>query len=588
MNVSAIHHRAVDNYCYAANNNDVIINIKTGYDIKTVCLCHADPFNAGIFGSSNRLKHQKTEFTQFKRLKNHLIWSITISPEYKRLAYFFILTDSNDNSLYMLEDNFYTSDDFKAYTGRLQYFYLPWMNPADTFITPAWVNQTVWYQIFIDRFCNGNKELDPDNVLPWGDAKKPVHYSDYYGGDIPGITSKLDYLKELGITGLYLTPICKGQSNHKYDTMSYSKIDPHFGTDEDMIAFVSSAHDHGIKVMMDGVFNHTGAFFKPWRDVVKKGPDSKFYDWFMINSWPFLDNKSFTANAKAKNFYTFSFFDGMPKLNTNNPELIQYVLKICKSWITKYDIDGLRLDVAGEISHVLCKVLRKELKAIKPDFYILGEIWHDSTPWLRGDEYDSVMNYPIQESINDFWQDSSKTTLDFEYAINRCYTLYMKQVNDVLFNMLDSHDTIRLSTKVKSIPKFYQQLAVLFTMPGTVCIYYGTEIAMEGGQDPDCRRCMPWTEIENGEFAEKIQTMKDLIFLRKNNPAALSDRYTFHIDNQFPRILSYTKYSDNGDSLNVIFNCSDTDYMVNLSNNKIHFSKLYKNNIMKPNGILIY
>ncbi len=355
-----------------------------------------------------------------------------------------------------------------------------------------------------------------------------------------------------------------------------------------MITLVSSAHKHGIKVMMDGVFNHSGALFKPWQDVIKYGPESRYYDWFMINKWPFQSGTPFNSNAKAGNYYTFGFFDNMPKLNTNNPEVIKYILKICKSWITKYDIDGLRLDVAGEISHTLCKALRRELKALKPDFYILGELWHDSTPWLRGDEYDSVMNYPFQDGINDFWMDTRKTSVDFEYAINHCYSLYMKQVNDVLFNLLDSHDTIRLVTKLKSIPQFYQQLVILFTMPGTVCIYYGTEIAMEGGRDPDCRRCMPWTDIENGAYADRISTMKSLINIRKSLPAARSDKYSFNIIENEPRILSYTKYDDNGNSLNIILNCSDNDYPFELSGKKIIFAKYYKNNIIKSNGFLIY
>ncbi len=588
MNTSAIFHRAVDNFCYALNKNDIVINIKTDYDIKEVILCHGDPFGAGIMGGNDRFKYRKSPFTECKRLKNHLFWSITVTPEFKRLAYFFILTDFDGNILYLLEYNFYTPDEFKSYSGRYQYFYFPWINPADIFETPNWVNHTIWYQIFIDRFCNGNPELNPKDVKPWGNAKKQVRYMDYYGGDLPGITSKLDYLAELGITGLYLTPVCKGRSNHKYDTASYSRIDPHFGTDKDMITLVSSAHKHGIKVMMDGVFNHSGALFKPWQDVIKYGPESRYYDWFMINKWPFQSGTPFNSNAKAGNYYTFGFFDNMPKLNTNSPEVIKYILKICKSWITKYDIDGLRLDVAGEISHTLCKALRRELKALKPDFYILGELWHDSTPWLRGDEYDSVMNYPFQDGINDFWMDTRKTSVDFEYAINHCYSLYMKQVNDVLFNLLDSHDTIRLVTKLKSIPQFYQQLVILFTMPGTVCIYYGTEIAMEGGRDPDCRRCMPWTDIENGAYADRISTMKSLINIRKSLPAARSDKYSFNIIENEPRILSYTKYDDNGNSLNIILNCSDNDYPFEASGKKIIFAKYYKNNIIKSNGFLIY
>ena len=523
MNLSAIYHRCQDNYCYCLDEDTIVISIRTGYEIEQVTLLHTDPFKTGIMGGGHRLTGTPLKMTEKKRLENHIYWTARIKPKFKRLAYYFLIETENEQ-IYLYEDRFYTPDEVKSYTGRQQLFMFPWMNPSDIIRTPDWVNQTIWYQIFIDRFCNGNKEIDPKNVKPWRAPDKSVHPFDYYGGDLVGITSKLDYLSKLGITGIYLTPICKGKSNHKYDTVSYTQIDPHFGSDEDMALMVKNAHKRGIRVMMDGVFNHSGAFFKPWRDVLKNGPESKYYDWFMINKWPLSKTG---RNAVNGYYYAFAFVDGMPKLNTNNPKVIRYILKVISSWIKKYDIDAIRLDVAGEISHTLCKAMHKTLKSLKPDFYILGETWHDSIPWLRGDEFDSVMNYPFTDSVNDFWLDQTKTSTDFEYAINRCFTLYPEQINQVLFNLLDSHDTIRLVTKLKSIPKFYQQLSVLFTMPGTVCIYYGTEIAMEGNHDPDCRRCMPWAQIMKGEYYDKISIIKKLIHLRKTIPALRSNDYEF-------------------------------------------------------------
>ena len=173
----------------------------------------------------------------------------------------------------------------------------------------------------------------------------------------------------------------------------------------------------------------------------------------MVNKWPF--EKGWKNTAKG-NYYAFAFVDMMPKLNTNNEEVIRYIIKVIKKWIEKYDIDALRLDVSDEISHTLCKRMHKELKAIKPDFYILGEAWHDAIGWLRGDEFDSVMNYPFTDSVGDFWMDETKSSTDFEYAINRCYSLYPLQINRVLFNLLDSHDTMRLVTKLGgNLRQFY-------------------------------------------------------------------------------------------------------------------------------------
>ena len=200
--------------------------------------------------------------------------------------------------------------------------------------------------------------------MPWRN-KGSVTNQEFFGGDLPGIISKLDYLKELGVSGLYLTPINEAPSSHKYDTTDYQKIDPHFGTEETMKVLVQEAHNRGMRIMLDGVFNHTGKGFEPWQDVLKKGPESEYFDWFMINEWPFREGVN---RAREKQYYTFAFFDSMPKLNTNNPKVREYLLSVCENWVKAYDVDGIRLDVANEISHVFCKELRIRLKAIKPDF----------------------------------------------------------------------------------------------------------------------------------------------------------------------------------------------------------------------------
>lgn len=584
MNLSAVYHRCLDNYCYCLDEDYIIISIRTDYDVSKVTLYYGDPFKSGIMGGNHSLCADTVEMTDVKRLEKHLFWSVKIKPEFKRLAYYFLI-ENDKEKYFMYEDRFYTPKEHKSYNGREQLFTFPWMNPADIIKTPDWVNDTVWYQIFIDRFCNGKEELNPKNVRPWRSPDKTVKLFEYFGGDLPGITSKLDYLSSLGITGLYLTPVCKGQSNHKYDTASYTHLDPHFGSDEDMKNLVENAHKHGIRVMMDGVFNHTGVLFKPWKDVVKNGPDSKYYDWFIINHWPF---NPLGGNAKAGNYYSFAFADNMPKLNTNNPKVIHYIIKVLTSWINKYDIDGIRLDVAGEISHVLCKQIHTNLKALKPDFYILGELWHDSTPWLRGDEYDSVMNYPYTDSLNDFWADKSKTALDFEYSINRCFTMYPLQINRALFNLLDSHDTIRLITKLKSLSQFYQQLTVLFTMPGTVCIYYGTEIALEGSYDPDCRRCMPWSGIMKGEYYDRISMMKSLIELRKTHPSLRSNDYEFRRITDNPRVISYVRRDDTGEEIMVVLNCGSQPFSLDVRKNSILFSLDHRNNMLNPDGVIVY
>ena len=482
---------------------------------------------------------------------------------------------------YYFEDGFLTEEQVNMEGRLLQYFIVPWMNPADVNRTPAWVNDTVWYQIFPDRFCNGNPgKKDPD-VLPWQTGK--VTNSEKYGGDLEGIRQKLPYLQDLGITGIYLNPVMEAETNHKYDTTDYTKIDPSFGDDESMRRLVSEAHDRGIRIMLDAVFNHCGRKFRPWRDVQEKGPDSEYADWFMVQDWSEIGKHGDTRDGR---FYSFAFADWMPKINTNNEEVINYFCHVCEDWIRKYDIDGIRFDVGNEVSHRFLKRMREHLKKIKPDIYLLGEIWHDASQWLAGDEYDSVMNYPLMSGIHDFFLDRTMGKDEFEYMVNRCYTMYMQQNNNVLFNLLDSHDTERLMNRFHDLDRFYQQLAVLFTLPGSPCIYYGTEIAMEGGFDPDCRRCMPWDQIGTEENQERIRQIKRLISLRKKEETFRSLHFHFPGRYENRRCAEYIKLDEEGRKTEVILNCSDEAAKVGEAG-EVLFARNYQNGILEKNGTLI-
>ena len=448
---------------------------------------------------------------------------------------------------------------------------------------PEWLKGAVMYQIYVDRFYNGDPSNDPENVVLWREHGS-VTNEECFGGDLAGITDKLDYLQNLGINGLYLTPINEAPSNHKYDTTDYTKIDPRFGDEETFKHLVKEAHKRGIRVMLDGVFNHSGYYFAPWQDVLAKGPESEYYDWFMINEWPFDKNGQ---AAKKKQYYTFAFFDSMPKINTNNPKVRKYFVDICANWVENYGIDGIRLDVANEVSHRFCKELHARVKEINPDIYILGEIWHNALPWLRGDEFDAVMNYPLGQSIKDFWIDKSLTNEDFEYTINRCYTSYMQQTNDVLFNLLDSHDTKRLRSDVKNLDEYFAQIAVLFAMPGSPCIYYGTEIAMEGTYDPDCRRCMPWSDIEAGKYAERSRIISTLIHLRRQEPLLKSRN--FHFPNDYAayrRVIQFQKVDFPDCYVEVLINCCEEDVEV-VPQGEILLERHYIDSTLLSNGILI-
>lgn len=583
MEFQGVYHRSSDNYCYPLDEENLIINLKTGKGVSKVFLHYGDPFTNGILGGNEAWEGQREEVVFKKTLSHHIWWTTTVQPQYKRCRYYFELV-AKEGVIYYFEDGFYTEEDLKEMRGQPQYFTFPWMNKADINRVPDWVNETIWYQIFPERFCNGDKSLNKPGTLEWAGPEQPVKNNEFYGGDLRGIINKLPYLKALNISGIYLTPINESPSTHKYDTSDYFKIDPYFGDEETMKELVQKAHALGIRVMLDGVFNHAGALCDKWQDVVKKGPKSAYYDWFMVNEWPFDPN---SWNAKAGRYFTFAFHDKMPKFNTNNEAVKAYLISVCEYWVKTYQVDGIRLDVANEVSHSFCKQLRRKLKALNPQIYILGEIWNDAINWLRGDEFDAVMNYPLSETITDFWTNKEETSEKFEALINRCYTLYMQQTNDVLFNLLDSHDTERIMHKIKDKDKIYQQLLLLLAMPGSPCIFYGTEVLLDGAHDPDCRRCMPWKEIERGDYKEELEVIGKLLKLRSQEPLFRSRNFHFTHELGNSRILEFMKIDDyNTHKLKIILNCSEETVNVSLEGELI-YSRYFKSNKLAKNGIII-
>lgn len=543
MQFSAIEHRSTDNFCYPLNENELMLGIKTGSDIRRVFIIYGDPFDGSVTPDGWAWKGKRQEITRKKALPYHTWWQVTVRLPYGRCKYCFELHGQDENDVqYYLEDGFYTAESIvtlRRITGHFPGFEFPWLDGAECVRVPDWVRRTVWYQIFPDRFCRDTASQKP-NALPWPAAEDAVTNNEHYGGTLRGIIEKLDYLADLNITGLYLNPVNASPSVHKYDTSDYLNIDPAFGTAEDLCTLVKEAHARGIRVMLDGVFNHCGWDFALWQDVVRNGTSSPYFDWFIVKEWPFetvaepeCENAASRSrpsgtNGKSGRYSTFAYVDTMPKLNTNNPAVVDYLLNVCETWVRSYDIDGLRLDVANELSHTFCRQLYRRMRSLKKDFYLLGEIWRNALPWLRGGELDSVMNYPLALCFWKFFYDKTLPALTFEQDINDVFTAYPEPVTVGLFNLLDSHDTSRLFTRNGGdVSAVWQQYALLLSLPGSPCIYYGSEVLLAGGNDPDCRRCMPWQALEAGAYSESIAMMRQLIALRSTHPAMTSSDYSY-------------------------------------------------------------
>ncbi len=374
---------------------------------------------------------------------------------------------------------------------------------------PDWIQDAIFYQIFPDRFENGDVRNDPIGVRPWGESPT---YENFFGGDLQGILNRLPYLQDLGVTALYLTPIFKGRTNHKYDTSDYLQVDPSFGDLPLLRKLVDTAHSLGMRLVLDAVFNHSGDGFWAFEDLCKKGTASIYQDWFFPRSLPIQQN--------PPNYQTCGGAIYLPKLNTSNPELCHYLLDVAVYWIREVGIDGWRLDVPWKVPIGFWREFRQVVKNANPEAYIVGEIWRDAQPWLADDTCDGIMNYPLREAILDFCVHDTMDAEDFDYFTARLRQGYGSAVSSQL-NLLGSHDTPRLLTLCKGdVDRAILALAAQFTCPGAPMIYYGDEIGMEGENDPDCRRCMDWNQAH---WNQKILlNVKKLIYARRKHPALRS------------------------------------------------------------------
>lgn len=497
----AIYHRPKNNFAYAYDKETLHITLQSKKgDLDSVQLIYGDPYewNEGKW-INHSITMKKTGSTE-----QHDFWFIAIKPEFRRMRYGFQCI-SNDETWTYTERGFYKENPVDVGF----YFCFPFLHPNDVFTAPEWVKDTVWYQIFPERFANGDASTNPEGTLAWGSV--PPTPTNFFGGDFQGVIDHLDHLDELGINGIYFTPIFKAYSNHKYDTIDYMEIDPQFGDKETFRKLVKACHKRGIRVMLDAVFNHSGFYFKPFQDVLENQEDSSYKDWFHLWEFP-------VKTEPAPNYDTFAFVSSMPKLNTMHPEVKKYLLDVARYWIEEFDIDGWRLDVANEVDHQFWREFRNVVKEVKPDAYILGEIWHDSMPWLQGDQFDAVMNYPFTNGAVDFFAKQEVTPSAFANTITEVLHMYPANVNEVAFNLLDSHDTPRILTLAQN-NKQRVELLYLFQLSfvGTPCIYYGDEVGMAGGQDPGCRECMVWDPKKQDR--NLFDFIQKLIQLRKDLPA---------------------------------------------------------------------
>ena len=397
---------------------------------------------------------------------------------------------------------------------------------------PAWVKNAVFYQIFPDRFANGDPSLDPPNVQPWG---APPARRGYQGGDLKGITQRLDYLVDLGVNAIYLNPIFLSAANHRYHTVDYFRIDPLLGSLSDFHTLLYAAHHREMRVILDGVFNHCGRGFFAFSDLLENQADSPYVDWFHVRKFPL---RAF-EKGRARNYQAWWGYKDLPKFNTDTPAVRRYLLDVARYWIEQ-GADGWRLDVPNEIDDdIFWAEFRQVVRAANPQAALLGEIWEPGPRWVNDTHFDGLMNYPLRRAIFDYLA-GKITSAQFAGQVEGLLALYPREHGFAMYNLIGSHDVERALTYLGGdLRKLRLAMLFQFAYPGAPAIYYGDEIGLEGGRDPDCRRAFPWDSAQwNNPLRDWV---KMLVAWRKASPALREGDFLPLVTRQDPPAYAFAR-----------------------------------------------
>jgi len=435
-------------------------------------------------------------------------------------------------------------------------------------ITPTWVKDAIFYQIFPDRFARSIRVRKPNNLQDW-DAPPTVH--GFKGGDLLGVLEKLDYLQNLGITAIYFTPIFQSASNHRYHTHDYYQVDPLLGGNSAFHELLGECHRRGMRIVLDGVFNHTSRGFFQFNHILECGSESPYMDWFDIKCFPLH------AYEGKPNYRCWVGLPDLPEFNTQNPQVRQYIFEVARYWIDQ-GIDGWRLDVPFCIDDdTFWQEFRRVVKDANPEAYIVGEVPWEAQRWLQGDQFDAVMNYQFTQACLGFFggdridRNMEKNmmglpptpvldALAFVRRSEALLKLYPNQVSLAQMNLLDSHDMPRFPSLV-NYDAASIKLAVLFQMtyPGAPCIYYGDEVGLRNGSrriPEDCRYAFPWDEQRWDH--ELLGYFKKVISLRNTQPALRQGQFIpLHAEGQIIIFLRQLVSEENVVVINnstVVFN----------------------------------
>ena len=575
MNKLALLHRIDSEYAYPLDEKRLVLRLRVSKE---------DEFKVieVFFNPAMRfIKERQVKEMKVKYIDNYFkYYEVTLFNNFPSFSYIFHIVTLDNEEYFLSDEGLSRSYDYSL--SQVSAFRYAFINPDDVIKVNPKFEGRIFYQIFVDSFFKSDS-LNKDFVTrDWNSTdleafKDGKYHPIFLGGDLKGVTSKLNYLKELGIGAIYLTPIFKANTNHRYDTLDYFEIDPRLGDLSDLKELVKKAHELDILVCLDLVFNHTSFFHPFFQDVLKHGKKSKYFDFYMIEGDEIKLGKSF-------NYFSFSESFMMPKLNGNNKDVQAYCIEVAKHYLKEADVDGYRLDVSNELPHSFWIEFKKEVKKEKEDIFLIGECWYNAYSFLNSLEWDSSMNYASLFAAKEYFVNHTLSTKEFVYKLNSILVRYKENTNKMLLNLLDSHDISRFYEYLKPNKDLYL-LSELFLISyiGLPMIYYGDEIFMKGGNDPLNRKGMEWDSSEFNSI--EFSLLKKIFALRKLDSFKKGEMKLEEKDG-----LLYIRRVYENEKVTVILNNSTEEKVVeniDINNTKVVLSNHYEKCVLSTYGFLV-
>ncbi|MBE5973412.1 MAG: alpha-glycosidase [Paenibacillaceae bacterium] len=501
INREAVLHIPLSNYAFANSEYRLTIRIRTQKGNVSACTLYygdrACPVTPVVFEEIQMEIKARDEFFDY--------YEATFETPYTRVCYYFKLQNegewtyyyserfSNELAIHYFERNIMEE--------RSEYYQYPYILRNEIPDVPAWFKKAVVYNIFPDSFVGeepGSITQPKEVILENGKVCRSR-----LGGTLKEVIKNLDYIQALGVNCIYFNPIFAAGEYHKYDTIDYYQIDPCFGTNEEFKHLVEEIHKREMKIIIDGVFNHCSWEFFAFEDVMEKGENSKYINWFYDLKFPVRRPQS---EKEKPGYACFAYEPKMPKLNTSNEEVQKYFANVGTYWIREYQIDGWRLDVANEIDRNFWRKFREAVKKENREAILIGEVWENAESWLRGDIFDSTMNYEFRRICRDHIIGDNKNAITAAKQLEQMRLRYPTNLVNGQLNLLDSHDVPRfLSLCRGDLRKWKLACILLMLFPGVPSLFYGDEQAICGMKENEYRNPMVWSQNPQlYEFVQKI------------------------------------------------------------------------------------